>query len=78
LERLKDNPHAESLAEKPRTPDPDTLTAHLDFVRAKSNPMVKRLVTWRDKYFAHRAPDHVLDPDSIGDLLAWNNYEQKW
>ena len=69
LERLKDNPYAESLSQISRVPKDERISAHLEFVHAASNPLVKRLVTWRDKYYAHRDPDHVLDPQTVDALL---------
>jgi hypothetical protein len=69
-ERLKDNPHVDSLAKDTRLPDAAQLEADLEFVQVKSNPLVKRLVTWRDKFYAHRDPKHALDPTAFDPLLV--------
>jgi len=69
-ERLKDNPYVDSLAKDTRLPDAARLEADLEFVQVKSNPLVKRLVTWRDKFYAHRDPEHALDPTVFDPLLV--------
>ncbi|MPZ20370.1 MAG: hypothetical protein GEV06_21010 [Luteitalea sp.] len=69
-ERLKDNPYVDSLAKDTRLPDAAQLEADLEFVQVKSNPLVKRLVTWRDKFYAHRDPAHALDPTTFDPLLV--------
>lgn len=51
--RLAGNPHAESLAQQYREPDPATLDADIAVVSA-SDPIVKKLVAYRNTAFAHR------------------------
>jgi hypothetical protein len=68
-ERLKANPHVDSLAADDRRPDPDQLAKDLEFVQAKFNPQVKRLVLWRDKFIVHRDPKAVLKPAAYEPLL---------
>jgi hypothetical protein len=60
-ERLKDNPFVDSLAADPRKPDPVQLQQDLESV-SKANPLVKKLMIWRNEHFAHRSRSNALDP----------------
>lgn len=69
-ERLKGNPYVESLAARPRRPDPKQVARDLRFVHAKTNAVVRRLVAARDKIYGHRDPDVVTGQQPIPLLLA--------
>ncbi len=58
--RLHDNPFVESLAETARKPDPDTLCRDRDSVNS-SDPLVKKLLAWRNKIIAHRDASNVVE-----------------
>ena len=77
--RLKDNPHVESLAEHPRSPDMTELEANLVFARP-GNAVVKKLLLWRNNIVAHRGAkfslgkkeileDNPLSKEEMDDLL---------
>jgi hypothetical protein len=51
--RLKDNAFVESLASHPRRPDPNDLARDLAYV-SEANPIVKKLIVWRNNIVAHR------------------------
>lgn len=74
--RLKGNPFVDSLAASPRRPDPEQLKKDLAFV-SESNPLVKTLVKWRHNAYAHRSPNHALNPSGLrtsDPLLTANLY----
>lgn len=58
-ERLKDNPFVASLAASVRPPDIATLTVDSEAV-SESDPLVKKLITLRNRVIAHRDPTVVL------------------
>lgn len=64
-ERLKGNPFVDSLAETYRVPSEAAIQGDLDFLDITKNPLVKKLVIWRDKHFAHRDPSSVLNPKEL-------------
>lgn len=79
-ERLKDNPFVDSLAAIPRVPDAAQLNEDIRSV-SPTNPLVKKLLKWRNNFYAHRNVDHALNPhgfasstpltvQDIGTLLA--------
>lgn len=59
-ERLKANPFVDSLAAAPRKPDAMQLQRDLVTVSG-TDPSVKKLITWRHMYFAHRSRSSALD-----------------
>lgn len=59
-ERLKANPFVDSLAAAPRKPDATQLQKDLVAV-SSADPSVKKLVTWRHMYFAHRSRSSALN-----------------
>lgn len=63
-ERLKDNQFVESLALTARKPDVRQLDEDIDYVSA-NNPMVKKLIVWRNKIFAHRDARNVIIKKSL-------------
>lgn len=63
-ERLKDNPFVESLASHPRKPDAKTLQEHLDFSSSR-NPLVRKLMIWRNTIIAHRGAAFSLGKKDI-------------
>lgn len=60
-ERLKSNAFVDSLAANPRKPDSAQLQRDLESV-SNANPLVKKLMVWRNKYLAHRSRSSALDP----------------
>ena len=66
-ERLKENPHVDSLSERAGRPDEAQLRAHSDFVGRKNNPVVRNLVEWRNQFYAHRDPRKVLAGTRLAD-----------
>lgn len=60
-ERLKENPFVDSLAANVPTPDSSQLQRDIASVNA-NDPLVKKLVIWRNSYFSHRSRDHALNP----------------
>jgi AbiU2 len=70
--RIPDNPYADSLSRDSRLPEVRQLRKDLRYVHPNTNPRVRTLVAWRDKFYAHRDPRHVLDPASIPPL-AWKD-----
>jgi len=65
-ERLKDNAFVDSLAAYPRKPDAARLQTDLESV-SKSDPLVKKLTTWRNCYLAHRSRTSALAPKAFTD-----------
>ena len=59
-DRLKTNPFVDSLAAAPRKPDATQLRKDLVTV-SDNDPSVKKLITWRHMYFAHRSRSSALD-----------------
>ena len=64
-ERLKGNPFVDSLAGTYRVPSVGMIHKDLEFLDIKKNPLLKKLVIWRDKHFAHRDPSPVLNPEEL-------------
>lgn len=58
-ERLKDNPFVESLSITARKPDLKQLDEDIDYVSV-NNPLVDKLIKWRNKIFAHRDARNVI------------------
>lgn len=65
-ERLKGNPFIDSLAADPRKPDPAQLQKDLESV-SNANPLVMKLVVWRNKFLAHRSRSSALDPKGFAE-----------
>lgn len=59
-ERLKDNPFVDGLAEDNRLPDVDQLLEHIEFSSNK-NPLVKKLMIWRNNIYAHKGAKSILN-----------------
>lgn len=59
-ERLKDNPFVDGLAEGNRLPDIDELLEHIEFSSNK-NPLVKKLMIWRNNIYAHKGAKSILN-----------------
>lgn len=51
--RLKDNKFVESLAAESRTPQSKNIAEHLRYA-SEENPIVKKLIVWRNNIVAHR------------------------
>lgn len=62
-ERLSDNPFVESLASENRRPSKDQLDKDSALVSA-SDPLVKKLLRWRNNVGAHRSPLETISPNS--------------
>ena len=65
-ERLKDNAFVDSLTADARKPGLSQLRKDLESV-SHSNPLVKKLAIWRNKYFAHRSRSSALDPKAFAE-----------
>jgi hypothetical protein len=52
-DHLRNNAFIDSLAETDRVPAPDQLDADIEYASSK-NPLVKKLMVWRNKIIAHR------------------------
>jgi len=72
-ERLKDNAFVESLAEVDRIPNESQLDKDIWFA-SDQNPLVKKLMIWRNNIIAHRAAKVSLGKDEI---LADNPLSQQ-
>lgn len=72
-ERLKDNAFVESLAEVDRLPNQAQLERDLHFASDR-NPLVKKLMIWRNNIIAHRGAKVSLGKD---EMLANNLLNQK-
>ena len=59
-ERLKDNPFVDGLAEDNRLPDIDQLLEHIEF-SCNKNPLVKKLMIWRNNIYAHKGAKSILN-----------------
>jgi hypothetical protein len=65
-ERLKDNPFVASLSKEPRKPDKKQLEADIDFVTAKTNPLVSNLINgWRNNLLAHIGSRPIVQSKNI-------------
>jgi hypothetical protein len=62
--RLKDNPFVESLALTARKPDIKQLDVDIDYV-STNNPLVRNLILWRNKIFAHRDARNVIVKERV-------------
>lgn len=65
-ERLKDNPFVESLSQTARKPSTDTLKQDIRYA-SPTNPLVRKLVIWRNNIFAHRSATNVVTQRNIAD-----------
>jgi len=65
-ERLKGNPFVESLSQTARKPSSDTLNQDIQYV-SDANPLVKKLVKWRNNIFAHRHAKDVVAQKNFAD-----------
>ena len=63
-ERLKDNPFVESLASDCRMPNKNELDADIALA-SSADPLVSRLLAWRNNIGAHRNPKETLSPNSV-------------
>jgi len=63
-QRLKDNKFVDSLAAAPRKPDPVQLQQDKESVGI-SDPLVTKLIIWRNNFYAHRSPAQVLSPETF-------------
>ncbi len=63
-QRLKDNAFVESLAELDRLPDLKQLDLDIEFAN-NSNPIVNKLVIWRNNIVAHKGSKNVLKKNQI-------------
>lgn len=63
-DRLKGNPFVDSLAATPRRPDQMQLQQDIRSV-SDTDPLVKKLVIWRNNFYSHRSPAHALDPEAF-------------
>lgn len=80
--RMKDNPFVDSLSKDSRKPDKKQLEEDIDFVTAKTNPLVANLINgWRNNLLAHIgsrpivqskniAADYPMTSDEIKELLT--------
>lgn len=66
-ERLKENPYVESLASYNRTPDLGQLNLHIDYVSEERNPIVKKLIIWRNSHVAHKSRKKVIKQSDLSD-----------
>jgi hypothetical protein len=64
--RRSDSPHVDSLAAYPRQPDEKELKADLDY-SSDRNPVVKKLLVWRNNIVAHRGAKVSLGRKDILD-----------
>ena len=58
-ERLKGNPFVDSLASDARKPDGVQLNKDMEFV-SDADPLVKKLIIWRNNLYAHRSAKNVV------------------
>ncbi len=65
-QRLKDNPFVESLSQTARKPSTDTLKQDIQYT-SPTNPLVQKLVIWRNNIFAHRSATNVVNQRNIAD-----------
>lgn len=65
-QRLKDNPFVESLSQAARKPSTATLNQDIQYA-SRTNPLVKKLVIWRNNIFAHRSAVNVVNQKNIAD-----------
>jgi hypothetical protein len=63
-QRLKGNAFVDSLAAGLRPPDQAQLKTDIEAVGV-ADPLVKKLVTWRHNYVAHRNSDYALNPNDL-------------
>lgn len=63
-QRLKDNPFVDSLASTSRKPDLAQLEQDMASV-SDSDPLVKRLIIWRNNLYVHLSLDQALDPHAL-------------
>lgn len=59
-DRLKDNPHLENLAQCNRIPTAKEIDDDLNLVTI-ANPLVKKIVMWRNNIYAHKGASSVLN-----------------
>ncbi len=62
-ERLSDNPFVESLASEDRRPSKDQLDKDSALASSR-DPLVKKLLRWRNNVVAHRSPLETISPSS--------------
>ena len=65
-QRLKDNPFVESLLQTARKPSTNTLNQDIQHA-SPTNPLVRKLVIWRNNIFAHRRAANVVNQKNIAD-----------
>ena len=74
-ERLKANPHVDSLAATNRIPQPAQLEADKRYVSARTNPLVKKLMLWRGNHFAHRSPEPIVGGKPLSAMAPFPSEE---
>jgi hypothetical protein len=80
-ERLKSNAFVDSLAKTKRVPEKDEVESDMKLVTCE-NPIVKKLIIWRNNIVAHRGvkvalgKDHVLSDNPISDVEIKELLEQ--
>jgi hypothetical protein len=74
---LKTIESAPSFLTHPEDFDTAQLAADLIFVQRETNPVVMRLMVWRNKFFAHRDPIKIIDARKLSDdhPLAWTDID---
>jgi hypothetical protein len=63
-QRLKENAFVDSLSATPRRPDLVRLQQDKESVSA-SDPLVAKLIIWRNNFYAHRSPTQALAPETF-------------
>ena len=63
-ERLQDSPFVESLAQTESKPDTHVLSRDMQSV-SSNDPLVKKLVIWRNNIIAHRSASNVVNEKDI-------------
>nr|WP_275976578.1 hypothetical protein [Geothrix alkalitolerans] len=71
--RLAKNPFVESLAESSRAPDSNQLASDIEAC-STSNPLVQKLLIWRNNIFAHRGAKSTLKNFAIlsSNEITWD------
>lgn len=75
-ERIKDRPLADDLSKTPRILNNKTLEQHMQYVNKETNPLVRKLIYFRDKQVAHIDKNYVLNAENNSETLVWKEVEE--
>lgn len=75
-ERIKDRLFVDELSQTPRVPDDEKLKQDINYVSKETNPLVKKLIDFRDKQVAHTDKSYILNDSLNINTIFWAEVEE--